>query len=430
MFIAKIAPLLLAAALQAQTFSFTVSAPSEVIADLEMSSPGADWSKPGREAALASVVVDGRVPQHVMLFAGEERYTYSAFLGSLTPGKHELGIERDERYSAPEARMKVWGVKFREVPPGSMEWTVLAHAPILYARADTVGAFTDVPLLAYCERLTEDGRPLLQYTMIFSNEDGGTSTRQLMARWGRTDDIEYIYKAWLNSRGEVERATIQAKNHKEIDFDGAREGAHPFLIPATLNNMVSAQGTSPIRYQIPPMLVDLSRHSREEVLDEHPIGYRVMAQELEREDKLRPFGTVDGEKISDPRNYVYIEMNLKNRDSALAASVRLRGEATWRSSHLGRSENAISRDGWVQTTIELPPGTRAEQIAEFGFECLIPSARPPLPDGACRLESVSKAFLMGRDYRPLPGLWKMENPVDIQPGTIRSFPVGAVRGTQ
>ena len=102
------------------------------------------------------------------------------------------------RYSAPNSALKVLKVRFREVPPRTPRWPVLAHAPILYARADTVGGFTDVPLLAYCERLVEDGKPLLQYTTIFSNEDGGTSTRALMARWGRTTDIEYIYRAWLD----------------------------------------------------------------------------------------------------------------------------------------------------------------------------------------------------------------------------------------
>ena len=61
-------------------------------------------------------------------------------------------------------------------------------------------------------------------------------------------------------------------------------------------------------------------------MDEHPIAYRVMAQELKRENKLRPFGAVDGEKASDPRNYLYIEAKVSNRDSAIAVLVRLRGE--------------------------------------------------------------------------------------------------------
>jgi hypothetical protein len=414
--------LCLAGTLHAQSFPFTVSRTPEVVAEIEMSSPGADWSKPGREAALVRLVVDHHAPQHIMLFAGEEQHTYAAFLGSLEAGPHALQIEREAQYSAPGAQVKVWGAHFREVPKDSHEWTVLAHAPILYARADTVGEFTDIPLLAYCEQLTDGGQPVLQYTMIFSNEDGGTSTRALMARWGRTNDVENIYTAWLNPRGEVERATIQAKDHKVIDFNGKLEGSHPFLIPSTRNNMVSAEGSSAIRYQIPPQLVDLGRHSREEVIDEHPIGYRVMAQELEREDKLRPYGAVDGEKVSDPRNYLYLEMSVKNRDSALGALVRLHGETVWHSSYLGRTDYAISRDGWVQTTIELPPGTRPEQVEEFGFECLVRSADPPRLAGACNLHAVSKVFQLDSAYRPLPSIWQMTTAVDLPTGTLKVFP--------
>src|SRR5262249_54636445 len=152
--------------------------------------------------------------------------------------------------------------------------------------------------------------------------------------------------------------TIQAKDHREIPFDGKYDGLHPVLIPSTRNNMVSGQGRSEIRYQIAPVLVDLHEHSREEVMDRYPWSYRVMAQELEREAKLRTFGTVRGETISDPRNYLYVDLKLANRTSSLGIAVRLKGESIWRSSHLGRADYGITRSGWVRSTVELPPGTR------------------------------------------------------------------------
>ena len=229
----------------------------------EMASPGSSWSETGREAALAAISVDRSAAQHVMLYAGDQAYTYSAFLGELQAGEHELRLERNVRYSAPGSALKVLAVHFQEVAPEDPYWAALAHAPILYARANTIGRFDDIPLLLYCERLVEKGQAWLQYTMIFSNEDGGTSTRALMARWGRTTDVEYIYRAWLDQQGNVERATIQARDHKEVAFRGRREGPHPVLIPSTDNNMVSDQGSSPIRYQIPPVVMDLTAHSRE-----------------------------------------------------------------------------------------------------------------------------------------------------------------------
>src|SRR6266545_1827529 len=74
--IRQLVPLVLSLAvlgggLRAETRRFVVRKAAEVVADLEMSSPGSDWSKAGREAALADLRVDGSAPQHVMLFAGE-----------------------------------------------------------------------------------------------------------------------------------------------------------------------------------------------------------------------------------------------------------------------------------------------------------------------------------------------------------------------
>lgn len=410
--------------LAAETFRFNVKRPAEVVANLEMSSPGSNWAEPGREAAVVTLTVDGSARQNIMLYAGGEIHAYSAFLGQLPAGDHELRVDRDALYSAQGSGLKIAAAAFREVTPGDPYWTALGHAPILYARANTIGKFDDIPMLSYCERLVEDGQSLLQYTVIFSNEDGGTSTRALMARWGRTTDVEYIYRAWLDGPAHAGHATIQARGHKEVEFHGRRDGTHPILIPSTDNNMVSDEGSSPIRYQIPPVLMDLAAHSREQIMDEHPIAYRVMAQELERENKLRPFGVVDGEKAGEPRNYLYIEAKVANRDSAIAALVRLRGDPRWLSSHLGRNDYAISRGGWVRTTVELPPDTSGPQIEEIGFECLVATdddnPRPPLA-GACRLEQVSKAFLLDREYNPGPSIWSTSAPVEIPTGQIVTF---------
>ena len=84
-----------------------------------------------------------------------------------------------------------------------------AYAPVLFERKNAIGKFTDIPLLTYVEELNENGQKILQYTVIFSNEDGGTSTRSLMARWGRTTDIEYVYRAYLKADGTLDKAIIQ-----------------------------------------------------------------------------------------------------------------------------------------------------------------------------------------------------------------------------
>lgn len=404
-------------ALAANQYDFRVGAPAEVTVDLEMSAPGYDWGTEGREAPLATVSVDGGSPQNVTLYAGPLRFRYPLFLGALPAGEHHLAIAG--------AGFETHGAKFREVAAADPFHAVLANAPVLFARRNTIGKFTDIPLTLYCERLKEDGHSLLQYTMIFSNEDGGTSTRALMARWGRTTDIEYLYKAFLDDSGKLIKATIQARNHQEIEFDGKRDGAHPLLMPVTDNNMVAGGETSPVRYQIAPLLVDLTNHSREQVMDEAPLTYQVMAKELTREKKLRPFGTLDGEKISDPRNYLYIEYRATNTDGALGAQVLLKNAKRLRSSSLGRLDYAIARNGWVRTTVELPPGTKADQIAEIGFECLVAppeKGQPMARTGTCRLESVSKAFLLNDAAIPGPSVFSMGSPVEIPTGETAMFP--------
>ncbi len=393
--------LLLVCALQAQTFR--VSRQIDVVAELDMRAPGTDWARDGREAVLATVTLDGKPQQNIMLYAGEEQHTYSIFLGVLSQGEHRLSI-------AP-AGIETRSAHFREDATD-----VLANAPVLYARPDTIGKFTDIPLITYCERLEEAGFPILQYTVIYSNEDAGTSTRALMARWGRTTDIEWVYKAFLNADGSVHHATIQAAEHKEILFRGKREGRHPLLITATGNNNVADDAVSPVRYQIPPYLVDLSHHSREELMDEHPFAYLVTAKEMVREHKLRPYGAVEGQNIGDLRNYLYFEARLANHDSAVAALVKLRGADRWYSSSLGRSDYAISRDGWVRTTVELPPGTTAQQIAEIGFECIVPERK--LITGECEVLEVSKAFLLDERYVPGPTVWTLSRPVKIPTGQV------------
>ncbi len=393
-----------AAVLHAEkVFDFSLDRAAEVVADLELSSPGADWAVSGREAAVADVIVSDRVNQQIMLFAGESRHTYAVFLGTLPAGRHTVRLERSARHSARGAGLQVHGVKFRPVAPGDSGYDVLAHAPVLHAREDTIGHFSDTPLLVYCERLREAGREVLQYTVVFSNEDGGTSTRALMARWGRTTDIEYVYRCFLDPTGRCARATIQAKDHKEVEFDGQRFGSHPLLTPVTRNNMLAPRPTTALRYQLAPIEIQPGIHSRERVMDLWPVTWTVMAKELLREDKLRPFGRVDGEKISDPRNYLYLDAKLKVEDGALEFLVRLKGDRRWRSSALGRADYAIGRDGWIRTAIELPPGARVEDVEELGFACRVanpPRGAPQPVAGVCTVEELGGAFLLTRGGVP------------------------------
>jgi CheY-like chemotaxis protein len=261
------------------------------------------------------------------------------------------------------------------------------YAPILYQRVDTAGTQNDIPLLMYCE--WDAGEKSLTYTVIFSNEDGGTSTRDLMARWGRATDIEYVYKVWLQEDGSAWKRQIQTRNHKDVDFTGPFEGDRPVLEPVTKNNMVAgAEKRAGKRFDFEPLLVDLSEHSREYVMDLKPETWRVMREELVREGKLRPYGVVRGEDISDPDNYVYAELKSTQRDGGrLAVGFPLPGGGKIQMSHLGKAGNTVERSGWMRLATELPPGTRLKDLATVVIGCY--------GKGSCTVDTISFVELKG-----------------------------------
>lgn len=383
-------------------FEVPASAP-EMVAALELRAPGADWSAKGREAAVARVTVDGAGEQQVFVLTEWGAEPYRVFLPPVKAGRHTLRVERDERYSAAGAKLEIGAVSV--APARTEEAEGLAHAPVLHARANTIGQFSDIPLLVYYTRGKDKGGDYLEYTVIFSNEDGGTSTRDLMARWGRTTDIEYVYHLWPAS-GET---LIQTREHRDVAYAGAHERQHPVLVPVTDNNMVEpapADQPGP-RFRIVPVFADLTNGSRELVMDQHPALYRITAAEMRREGKLRPAGDFAGENIADPRRYLVVEMKITNRNSAVQAVVRT-PDGMWHGSALGLGKDFLERSGWVRATIELLPGTRTEHITDIGVECLSRRdlERQPVPkNGLCTVERFGKVFFLGEDYvpgKPLP----------------------------
>ena len=130
---------------------------------------------------------------------------------------------------------------------------------------------------------------------------------------------------------------------------------------------------------------------------------------------------MDGQKISDPRNYLYIEANVTNKDSRTVAVVRLQGENKWRFADLGRFDYGIERSGWIQTAVELPLGTTANRLAEIGFACRVETNKQT--SGVCRIEQVSKAFFLSDNYRPGAPVWNITGANEIQSGEVLTWPV-------
>lgn len=399
------------------TFPFQMDVAGEVVAEMDLSANGADWGRAGREGVMVNLSVDDGAKQQVMIFSGDVRYRYRAFLGEIAPGAHVLKLERHPDYSARGVQMQAHGVTFRQYKPADAEYAVVANAPVLFARPNTVGKFTDIPLLTYCEKLADGS---LRYSVIFSNEDGGTSTRALMARWGRATDIEHVYQVWPATK----RTLIQTKGHNDVEFHGKYEGRHPLLAVATDNNMVSDQGASAVRYQLAPVVVEMGAAAREKVMDENPMTYLIASRELEREGKLRDFGKQEGTKISNPENYLIVEMRVLNKDARVAVLVRLNEEKFFRLSNLGVHDMGIERNGWVRTAIELPPATQPSQVVEIGFQCM-PEVKAE-NGGQCRVDGIGKMFFLNAKSTPDASFWRPghdRGPWVIPSGQVRMVPM-------
>jgi hypothetical protein len=150
-----------------------------------------------------------------------------------------------------------------------------------------------------------------------------TQIVKVMARWGRTTDVEYVYRAFSG------RATIQAEGHKEVEFRQQRDGTHPLLMPVNDNNMIREARVSCGR------LV-------------RSMGRRAAIR--------RDAGAPQGRSA-------LVQLTLGHTDFAIRTRTR------------GAAESA---SGFVRTTFELPPCTRPDQISEIGFECVVRKNRRPI----------------------------------------------------
>src|SRR5262249_29737346 len=310
-------PLLFAFALSqsaadTRAIDFRAAAAGEAVATIAAGCARCDWSAEGREAVLLEVTLDGRYSQHLALTRGSDVVEYPVALGAVAAGPHHLVIARDQKRSAADAGSVTFGkIDVRVVAQASPEFAWLSRAPILRARPGTVEKFSDFPLVMYAEQHVngESGsRYQLQYTVIFTNEDGGTPTDRLMATWGRTTDIEFIYGLTDPGGGDTPREEIQAAGHKWIPFQGPREGTHPILWVATLNNMVADHGADDlIRFAPAPQLVSLAGASREKVMDDNVWMYAVTSAEMVREHRIDPAARPGSGTIVDPRRYATVE---------------------------------------------------------------------------------------------------------------------------
>jgi hypothetical protein len=402
------------------TRDFEVLADGEAITVVEAGCARCDWGEAGREAAVLRVSLDGKYSQHITLVHGESAAKYPVALGPVSKGSHRLTVERDPELSAPgagPATIAVPDVSVFRVSQGGV-FRALSMAPIVYARPNTVGKFTDLPLLMWYEVVPTPRGRQYRYSVIFSNEDGGTQTDRLMATWGRTTDIEFIYSVEVDESGRILAEAFQGPGHEVPAFTGQHEGRHPLLWVSTDNNMVSESGPTSVRYAPEAMRFDLTNDSREAVMDANPWTYAIASGEMRREGKVVDDAPPGINKIPDPRRFVVVEACGTIGNAALAVSVGSRrpsafgrqspvDELTWTPSDRGLPQYRIVRDGCFTIATPLPAGTRASDVRALrvqAFGRAPEKGAAPVAPNPVTLTRINKVFMLDQRYLPGPSL--------------------------
>src|SRR5262245_12205576 len=208
----------------------TPAADSTCIVTISYTAEGAN----ARRAEAVSVAIDGTSAQELLIFPAAGTREYGTLIGPLSAGPHTITITPSRFW--PSAAAGISAARARVVAPDDADATVMRFAPAIWARADTIGTSSDLPLLMYVEsQKAGNEAETLTYSIVFSNEDGGTPARALMARWGRMTDIEWLYAVHIE-RGIANQETFQSVNHDTRAFAGRHLGTHPLLTVATLNN--------------------------------------------------------------------------------------------------------------------------------------------------------------------------------------------------
>jgi hypothetical protein len=373
-----------------------------------------DGSVEGREAIMLRLTVNGRYAQHLPIVR-RGTHAHVVLLGTVPAGSHRVRAEVDRQHSARElpaaAGETIRLLTVEAVPVGDSRYEALAHAPFVYQRPNTVGGFSDLPLLMWYEVEPTARGVRYRYSVVFSNEDGGTPADRLMATWGRTTDIEYVYSVELDARGRILHQDYQGPGHEVLPYRGTLEGRHAKLWVVTDNNMVRDRGTTSVRFSPAPILFPLRDVSREAVMDAHPWLYAVAAEELVRERKIVADAPPGQGRIPDPRRYVYLEGCGTIGASALTFAVHVRDE--WYSSDRGVPEYRIVRDGCFRAAVPLPDDAGIDEVRAVRVHAF---TRPGKPGGeAVRFTALNRMFALDDTFAPRPSRLEWRGDATITP---------------
>jgi len=397
------------------TLPFRTGKAGEVAFDVTASAPGADWGTSGDESSVVSVYADGHYQTDIVIPFGTPIARHFT-LGHLGAGRHKLRLHyAGDRTPAKATKAVLTGLHFTTYARGSAAYQVARFAPVLYGRnlpdygGEFDNAYSDTPLVGWHETTpaTTAGHTILTYSVIWSNEDGGTDTGALLSRWGRTTDIEWIYSVELDAAGNrvAGSDTFQAPSHTTTVFHGTYEGDHALLDTCTNNNNVCDVVNDPMRFNLGYQQTRPVDQPREYIMDTNPWTYQVTNAEMQREGKnVTPYDPSTKDP-GDQRNYLFIAFKKNtvppgNSGASwvgAAIEIKLKGSDTvYRSDH-AQPDLSIQRDDPAATTVKLPAGTTAADIQEIR---VLRVANGVDPGYSVAVTAVKRAFFLAGNYLP------------------------------
>lgn len=376
---------------------FTLATPGEAWVALTLDAPGTSWRR--ADAVVIELDVDGQHRQEIILAGGDEPTEYLRLLGRLPSGAHRLRLRVQRDLSPPGARLITVGrVQVGSVGDDDPLAPVWRHAPVLHYRvlSGSLDSLTsDTPLLLFYRSGQDPRGASIEYHLIYSHEDAGTDLTGLLARWGHTVDIEWVFRVVRDTAGRVRREEIQGPAHRTLRFRGGRAlGGHPVLQTATLNGMVTDQVRCPFRAALAPACAQPEGEPREGVLQRFPWIYRVSALEVLRQTPREADSSPESPAAADLRSYVFLHWKRPEGASfPLEAAVRTGG--VWYASGWGRPDLAFADPDAESTAVKVPAGTSEAEITSIALRALGP---PPGPAAI----SLVRAFFLDAEYRPRP----------------------------
>ena len=125
-----------------------------------------------------------------------------------------------------------------------------------------------------------------------------------------------------------------------------------------------------------------------------------MIRENKYEDPANP-ATIT---VSDARNYLYLEFNTSEFNGArITFGVQLSNDENWYfTDHNFAFVQAVNREGWQRSTIELPPGATIDDFVKLQIKTS--------GDGDIVFEKLSRMFMLSEEFELLvhPFSWNQQ----------------------